>query len=106
VELTNRTRWSVATAHVAKASLLWLRCSNNASAVILVYGEQGRGTAKTHELLSLVARELRTIEVLSKAAEQQAANLWLVAARDEASCKRIEAEPTVLDGIDRPLKGR
>ena len=34
---------------------------NNASAVILVYGEQGRGTAKTHELLSLVARELRTI---------------------------------------------
>ena len=34
---------------------------DNASAVILVYGEQGRGTAKTHELLSLVARVLRTL---------------------------------------------
>lgn len=28
---------------------------------VRVYGEQGRGTAKTHELLSPVARELRTI---------------------------------------------
>jgi hypothetical protein len=31
---------------------------NNASAVILVYGNHGPGAAKTHELLSLVAREL------------------------------------------------
>jgi hypothetical protein len=32
---------------------------DNACAVILVYGNHGPGTAKTHELLSLVARELR-----------------------------------------------
>jgi hypothetical protein len=34
---------------------------NNASAVILVYGNHGPGAAKTHELLSLVARELRAL---------------------------------------------